>query len=156
MNQWRRSYGDVGHGRFHSLQHALETLLADHQLSVLQVQRVENGVQAHLGVRERERAHLRRSQVEFEEALLQMGAVDGETGSFLSGDEGEKRSEPEEGVVLGEVDGLRVRLEAHSAKDVIGVGQEILALSLEVKGRSGEHVVNARNTQEQHGRETEG
>ena len=148
MNQWRRSYGDVRHGRFHSLQHALETLLTDHQLSVLQVQRVENGVQAHLGVRGRERMHLRRSQVEFEEALLQMGAVDGETGSFLSGDEGEKKGEPEKGVVLGEVDGLRVRLEAHSAKDVIGVGQEILALSLEVKGRSREHVVNARNAQE--------
>ena len=92
--------------------------------------------------------HLRRSQVEFEEALVQMGAVDGETGSFLSGDEGEKKGEPEKGVVLGEVDGLRVRLEAHSAKDVIGVGQEILALSLEVKGRSREHVVNARNAQE--------
>ena len=99
--------------------------------------------------------HLRRSQVEFEEALLQMGAVDGETGSFLSG-EREKRSEPEEGVVLGEVDGLRVRLEAHSAKDVIGVGQEVLALSLEVKERSREHVVNACNPREQHGRETEG
>ena len=94
--------------------------------------------------------------MELEEALLQMRAVDGKTRPFLSGNDGKKRNEPEEGVVLGEVDRLRVRLEAHSAKDVVGVGQEILALSLDMKGRTRKHVMNTCNTQEQHGRETEG
>ena len=61
MNPSRRSYGDVGHGSLHSLQNTLETFLADHKLSVLQIQRVENGIQAHLGVTVEERTRLRSS-----------------------------------------------------------------------------------------------
>ena len=140
-------YGDVRHRSLHALEHALDSFLGNDQLAVLEVQRVEDGVQPHLAVSHGSRAHLRRGEVQLEEGLLEVVVVHCQTRAFLSGSEDREEESPKEGVLFGEVHCLGMRLEANSTKDVICVGEEIAALSLWERDERNVYVVNAGNSE---------
>lgn len=140
-------YGDIRHGGLHALKHSLNAFLGDDQLTVLEVQRVEDRVQAHLGVNDGRSTRLRGGEIQLEEGLLEVVVGHRQTGALLSAAEEEGEELPEEGVFLGEIHGLGMGLEADAPKDVICVGEEIAALSLRGTAETKPYVVDARNAE---------
>ena len=68
-----KGYGDFRHRRCHAQECSLQTLVADDQLAVLQVQTVQKRVQSHL----------RGGDVEFRQRLRQGDSVEGEVDLLL-------------------------------------------------------------------------
>ena len=69
-----RAYGDFRHRRCYAQESSLQTLVADDQLTVLQVQTVQKRVQSHL----------RGGDVEFRQRLRQGDVVEGEVNLLLT------------------------------------------------------------------------
>lgn len=77
--------------------------------------------------------YLRGGKVQIQNGLLESGSIDGEVDPFLTKIKREKEVQPKQGCLLREVCSLWLRLKSNPAEKIIGVREEVAALSLGYK-----------------------